>query len=114
MLLEISYWYCPILHFIPAMVMLAEALEGRLFITVHVYFPAESAVSVCLYSAVPRLTTKDTDCSLRVMESLVQLTVVAGPPVEIQVRIFKLLSNATLDIVIAPAIIKQTISFLFL
>ena len=72
------------------MVMLTEALEGKLFFTVHVYFPAESAVSVCLYSAVTRLTTKDTDSSLRAMESLVQLTVVAGPPVEMQVRIFKL------------------------
>ena len=43
--------------------------------------------------------------SVIVTESLVQVTVVAGPPVEIQVRVF--IDNVTLpDIVISPNIIQ--------
>ena len=60
---------------------------------------------MCLYSAVTVSTITDVVPSVTVVESLVQVTVVAGPPVEIQVNICKLLSNTTLDIVIVPVIL---------
>ena len=66
--------------------MLAEA-EKALLATVHVYFPAAVTVRVCVYCAVVVLSNTVPVPSLTVIvESLFQVTVVAGPPVEIQVR----------------------------
>ena len=67
--------------------MLAEA-EKALLATVHVYFPAAVTVRVCVYWAVVVLSNTVSVPSVTVVvESLVQVTVVAGPPVEIQVRV---------------------------
>ena len=67
--------------------MLAEA-EKALLATVHVYFPAAVTVRVCVYWAVVVLSSTVLVCSvIVVVESLVQVTVVAGPAVEIQVRV---------------------------
>ena len=67
--------------------MLAEA-EKTMLATVHVYFPAAVTVRVCVYWAVVVLSNTVLVCSvIVVVESLVQVTVVAGPPVEIQVRV---------------------------
>ena len=75
---------------LPTIVILAELLEGLLLVTVHVYSPLVSIVRVCMYSAVTRSIIKDIDPPVTVVESLVQLTAVAGPPVEMQVTIFML------------------------
>ena len=67
-------------------VMLAEA-EKALLATVHVYTPAAVTVRVCVYCAVVVLSNTVSVRSVTVIvESLFQVTVVAGPPVEIQVR----------------------------
>ena len=76
---------------LPSTVMVAEAVDGLLLATVH----------VCVYCAVDRLFNTVSVPSVIVTESLVQVTVVAGPPVEIQVRVF--IDNVTpTGIVISP------------
>ena len=66
----------------------AESEDGLLFSTVHVYSPAVVTVSVCVYCAVTGSSNTVSVPSVTVVvESLVQVTVVAGPPVEIHVRI---------------------------
>ena len=67
----------------------AEALDGFLLATVHVYLPLISPVTfrVWRYSAVIGFTNTVSLLSVTGVESLVQVTVVAGPPVEIQVRV---------------------------
>ena len=68
--------------------MLAEALDGLLLATVQVYTPVEVVVRVWVYCAVTgSFNTVSVPSVLTVVESLVQDTVVAGPPVEIQVRV---------------------------
>ena len=68
---------------IPSTVIVAES-EKAVFATVQVYSPVAVTFRVCVYCAVVALFNT---VSLTVMESLVQVTVVAGPPVEIQVRV---------------------------
>ena len=71
---------------IPSTVIVAES-EKAVFATVQVYSPAAVTVRVCVYCAVVALFNTVSVPSVTVMESLVQVTVVAGPPVEIQVRV---------------------------
>ena len=81
--------------------MVAESVDGLLLATVHVYSPPLLTIRVCVYCAVIRLFNTVSVPSVIVTESLVQVTVVAGPPVEIQVRVF--IDNVTpLDILISP------------
>ena len=67
--------------------MVAESDDGLLFSTVHVYSPPVVTFRVCVYCAVSGSSNTVTFPVVTVMESLVQVTVVAGPPVEIQVRV---------------------------
>ena len=67
--------------------MLAEAVDGLLLATVQVYSPAVVTVRVWVYCAVTGSFNRVTVPWVTVVESLVQVTVVAGPPVEIQVRV---------------------------
>ena len=76
------------MFFIPGTVTVAEAVDGLLLATVHVYSPPLVRVSVCSYCTVTRLFNTVLVPSVIVTLSLVQVTVVAGPPVEIQVRLF--------------------------
>ena len=57
-----------------------------LFETLHVYLPLSVTVRVWVYCAVTGSFNTVSAPSVMVLESLVQVTVVAGPPVEIQVR----------------------------
>ena len=76
------------MYAIPGTVMVAEAVDGLLLATVHVYSPPLVTIRVWVYCAVDRLFNTVSCPSVIVTESLVQVTVVAGPPVEIQVRLF--------------------------
>ena len=84
--------------------MLAESEDGLLLDTVQVYSPPVVTVRVCVYCAVPGSSNTVSVPSVTVVESLVQVTVVAGPPVEIQVRVIRSESNVTSapDIVTSP------------
>ena len=74
--------------YIPGIVMVAESEDGLLFSTVQVYSPPVVTVRVCVYCAVSGSSNTVSVPSVTVVvESLVQVTVVAGPPVEIQVRV---------------------------
>ena len=73
---------------IPGTMMVVEAVDGLLLDTVHVYSPPLVTVRVCVYCAVTGSFNTVSVPSVTVTESLVQVTVVAGPPVEIQVRVF--------------------------
>ena len=88
--------------------MLAESEDGLLLDTVQVYSPPVVTVRVCVYCAVVALSNTVSVPSVTVMESLVQVTVVAGPPVEIQVRVIWSESNVTSspDIVMVPVLIQ--------
>ena len=70
----------------PCTVMLSEAVKA-VFSTVQVYSPPVVTITVCVYCAVTGLSNTVSVPSVTVVESLVQVTVVAGPPVEIQVRV---------------------------
>ena len=78
-------------HTVPSTVIVAEeekALFDTLLLdTVQVYSPPVVTFRVCAYCAVTALFNTVSVPSVTVMESLVQVTVVAGPPVEIQVRV---------------------------
>ena len=66
--------------------MLAEATD-LLLLTVHVYSPPVLTFRVCVYCAVVGLSKiVSVSSSIRVILFMVQVTFVAGPPVEIQVR----------------------------
>ena len=82
----------------------AESEDGLLLDTLQVYSPPVVTVRVCVYCAVTALFNTVSVPSVTVMESLVQVTVVAGPPVEIQVRVISSESNVTSspDIVTSP------------
>ena len=88
--------------------MLAEAEDGLLLDTVQVYSPPVVTVRVCVYCAVTGSSNTVSVPSVTVMESLVQVTVVAGPPVEIQARVISSESNVTSspDIVMVPVLIR--------
>ena len=75
--------------------MVAESEDGLLFFTVQVYSPPVVTVRVCVYCAVSGSSNTLSVPSVTVVESLVQVTVVAGPPVEIQVRVSWSESNTT-------------------
>ena len=86
--------------------MVAESDDGLLFPTVQLYSPPVVTVRVCVYCAVSGSSNTVSVPSMTVVvESLVQVTVVAGPPVEIQVRVSWSESNVTSSpiIVISPA-----------
>ena len=80
---------------IPGIVMVAESEDGLLFSTVQVYSPPVVTVRLCVYCAVSGSSNTVSVPSVTVVESLVQVTVVAGPPVEIQVRVSWSESNVT-------------------
>ena len=83
-------------HSVPVTVMLSEeADDGLLLATVHMYCPAAVTVRVWVYCAVSGSFSTVWVPWVTVMESLVQVTVVAGPPVEMQVRLSWLGSNVT-------------------
>ena len=86
------------------MVILAAAEDGLLLDTLQVYSPPVDIVRVCVYCAVTG--SFNTVCPpVIVVESLVQVTVVAGPPVEIQVRVIWSESYVTPpDIVTLPPV----------
>ena len=68
-----------------------------------------------MYCAVTRLFNTVLFPSVTVVESLVQVTVVAGPPVEIQVRVLKSGLNVTPpDIAISPPVITYKLYYLTL
>ena len=75
--------------------MVAEAEDGLLFSTIQVYTPAVVTVRVCVYCAVSGSSNTVSVPSVTMVESLVQVTVVAGPPVEIQERASWSESNVT-------------------
>ena len=72
--------------YIPFHVILAE-VDKTVLLTVQVYSPPVVTVRVCVYCAVTGSSNTVSVPSVTVVESLVQVTVVAGPPVEIQVRV---------------------------
>ena len=89
--------------------MLAESEDGLLLDTVQVYSPPVVTVRVCVYCAVNLSSNTVSVSSVTVMESLVQVTVVAGPPVEKQVRVISSESNVTSPgIVMSPVLIHYT------
>ena len=73
-----------LLLLIPPTMMLAELEDGLLLLTVQVYSPPVVTVRVCVHCAV---TGSSNTVSVPSVTVLVQVTVVAGPPVEIQVRV---------------------------
>ena len=75
--------------------MLADADDGLALDTVHVYVPETVTVRVWAYFAVTGSFNTVPFPWMTVVESLVQVTLVAGPPVEIQVRVSWLGSNVT-------------------
>ena len=91
---------------VPGTVMVAESEDGLLFSTVQVYSPPVVTVRVCVYCAVSGSSNTVSVPSVTVVESLVQVTVVAGPPVEIQVRVSWSESNITSSpiIVMSPRV----------
>ena len=92
---------------------LAEAEDGLLLATVQVYSPAVLPVRVWVYCAVSGSFNTVWVPWVTVVESLVQVTVVAGPPVEIQVRVSWLGSNDTPPgIEMSPTVKNQTLSVL--
>ena len=72
---------------LPATTMLLFAMEGLLFDTVQVYSPPVVTVRVWVYCAVTGSSNTVPVPSVTVVEYLVQVTVVAGPSVEIQVMV---------------------------
>ena len=75
--------------------MVAESEDGLLLDTVQVYTPPVVTVRVCVYCAVTGSSNTVSVPSVTVVESLIQVTLVAGPPVEIQVRVSWSESNVT-------------------
>ena len=89
-------------------VMLADADDGLSLDTVHVYAPKAVTVRVWVYCAVTVLFNTVWVPWVTVVESLVQVTVVAGPLVEIQVRVPWSGSSITPpDIEISPPIFQK-------
>ena len=84
--------------------MVAEAEDGLLFSTIQVYTPPVVTVRVCVYCAVSGSSNTVSVPPVTMVESLVQVIMVAGPPVEIQVRVSWSESN-----VIPPGILISII-----
>ena len=103
-------------HGIPGTAIVAESDDGLLFSTVQVYSPPVVTVRVCVYRAVSGLSNTVTFPAVTVVESLVQVTVVAGPPVEIQVRVSWSESNVTSSptIVMSPKTISKNHQLMFI
>ena len=78
---------------LPVTTVLAESDDGLSLATVQVYSPAAVSVRVWVYRAVTGSFNTVWVPWVTAVESLVQVTVVAGPPVEIQVRVSWLWSN---------------------
>ena len=94
------------MKYIPVTVILAESEDGLLLDTVQVYSPASDIVRVWVYCAVSGSFNTVSVPSVNSTLSLVQDTVVAGPPVEIQVRVSWSESYVrSPDIVMSPTII---------
>ena len=93
---------------------LADAEDGLLLATVQVYSPAVVTVRVWVYCAVTGSFNTVSFCSPVIMTlSLVQVTEVAGPPVEIQVRVNWLGSNVNPpDIEMSPTVKNQSLRVL--
>ena len=94
---------------IPGTMMLAESVDGFGLATEHLYSPPVVILfSLCMYLAGEVLTSKISVPSVTGSESLVQITVVAGPPVEIQTRVNWGLAPSTVNVSIemAPAIMS--------
>ena len=85
--LEAFLFCCLLVPNKPLRVMVAEAEDSLLFSTIQVYTPPVVTFRVCVYCAVSGSSNTVSVPSVTVVESLVQVTVVAGPPVEIQVRL---------------------------
>ena len=79
--------YFKSLH-VPCTVSCAVAVDGLLLVTLHWYCPPSLPVTVRMwvYCAVTALLSTVIPPET-VSESLIQVTVVAGPPVEVQVRV---------------------------
>ena len=88
------------------MIKVVEAVEGLLLATVQRKLPAMNPgrVRVWVYLAVTGSFNTVSVPSVIVTESLVQVTVVAGPPVEIQAMVCVFESKVKLYIVISPPI----------
>ena len=73
---------------LPCTLNFAVAVDGLLLVTLHWYCPPSLPVTVrvWVYCAVTALSNTVIPPET-VSESLVQVTVVAGPPVEVQVRV---------------------------
>ena len=98
---------------LPATTMFLFAMEGLLFDTVQVYSPPVVTVRVWVYCAVTGSSNTVPVPSVTVVEYLVQVTVVAGPSVEIQVRVnlglFPFRSESMfIDILAIPISPKET------
>ena len=76
-------------------VMLADMDDGLALDTVHVNAPKAVTVRVWVYCAVTGSFNTVSVPWVTLVESLVQVTVVAGPPVELQVRVTWTGSNVT-------------------
>ena len=77
-----------LLHALPATVSCAVAVDGLLLDTLHSYCPPSLPVTVRLWVYCAVTGSSNTVIPPEtVSESLVQVTVVAGPPVEVQVRV---------------------------
>ena len=97
---------------IPLTSVLIEAEDGLLLATVQVYVPPVLAVRVWMYRAATALTNTLSVPSVTVVESLVQVTLVAGPPVETQVMVNGRLdpdSTLILLIIISPVVFIVTL-----
>ena len=99
---------------LPSRTMFLFAMEGLLFDTAHVYIPPllPVTVRVWVYCAVTGSSNTVSVPSVTVVESLVQVTI-AGPPVEIQVRVnlglFPFRSESMfIDILAIPISSKET------
>ena len=87
--------------------MVADAVDGLSLDTIHVYVPQVVTVRVWVYCAVTEsFNTVSVPSVMTVVKSLVQEAMVAGPPVEIQVRVRWLgLNIMSPDIEMLPPII---------
>ena len=86
-------------------------MDGFLLATVHMYSPPLVTVRVWVYCAVTGSSNTVSVPSVTVTESLVQVTVVAGPPVEMQVRVLP--DNVTPSgMVIAPTRHRYTMNII--
>ena len=90
----------------PCRVMVLDIEDGLLLATVQLYFPAVLTLfRVCVYCAVTGSSNTVSLPSVTMVEPLVQVTVVAGPPVEIQVSVNCPASNTISSDIVMSGII---------